>query len=719
MINKININSILERDYNELISRYGDIILALLIVLLISMMVIPVPAWLMDILLSLNITIAVSILIISLYISESIRIATFPAILLITTLFRLSLNISSTRLILLDGYAGKVINSFGQFVVGGNYIVGAVVFLIITVIQFIVIAKGAERVAEVAARFTLDALPGKQMSIDADLRAGLIDIEEAHRRRRKLEKEAQFYGAMDGAMKFVKGDAIAGIIIIIVNIIGGLLIGFIMKKMVLLEALQTYTLLTIGDGLVSQIPALIISVSAGFIITRVTSDDFETNLGKEILNQILTQPKAFVIISILLVGFATIPGFPPIPFIILAVATGLVAFNLKKKRKIEASEEKKEKKKEFAELINIVNPVIIEFSQSFLAEESLNNNIFFKETIYEIRKKLFNELGIILPSAIIRENGYLPPETFKILIDEVPVLEMKLRNNMLLVNESADELITLGIKAEEGPLIYNDRAARYFHSSWVSKKNKEAVKTAGFQFWEGKEIIKIILETILKKNSYEFIGIQETQAMLDNLERYYPALINLTIPKLISVQKLTDILKRLVQDDISIKDMKTIIEAIAEHAPNESDPVMLTEHVRSALKKYIAWKYAEEGNFLPVYLIDPHLEMIIQDSIHQSSTGSFLALDPSITQSIIEATRKLLKKNISNKNDFVNSKRPIFLTQMEVRYFLKKILTIEFPEIVLLSYQELPPDLQLQPLGKLSIQENDSLLTESAEKMLT
>jgi len=704
MINKLNVNLILERDYNEIISRYGDIILALLIVLLISMMVIPVPAWLMDVLLTLNITIGISILIISLYISESIRIATFPAILLITTLFRLSLNISSTRLILLDGYAGKVINTFGQFVVGGNYVVGAVVFLIITVIQFIVIAKGAERVAEVAARFTLDALPGKQMSIDADLRSGLIDIEEAHNRRRKLEKEAQFYGAMDGAMKFVKGDAIASIIIIIINIIGGLLIGFIMKKMDLLEALQTYTILTIGDGLVSQIPALIISVAAGIIITRVGSSDSETNLGKEISNQILTQHKAFIIISILLFGFATVPGFPSIPFILLAAGSALIAFNLKKKRKIETPEQKKEKKKEFAELINIVHPLIIEFSQSFFAEEDLNINIFLKETISEIRKKLFNELGIILPTAIIRENNYLPTETFKILIKEVPVLEMELKRNMLLVNESPDELITLGIKAEDGPLIYDDKIARYFHSAWVNKKDKEAIITAGFQFWEGKEIIKIILKSILKKNAYEFIGIQETQSILDNIEKYYPALINSTIPKLISVQKLTDILRRLVQDDISIKDMKSIIEAIAEYAPKENDPIMLTEHVRAALKKYIAWKYSAETSILPVYLIDPHLEMIIQDSIQQSSIGNFLALDPSISQAIIEAARKLLKRN-TNKINFVNSKPPIFLTQMEIRYFLKKILTIEFPEIVILSYQELPPDLQLQPIGKLAIDE--------------
>lgn len=690
-------NFILSKDINKLIGKYSDIILALLIILLITVMVIPIPTWLLDILLAINITTGVSILILSIYISESIKIATFPSILLITTLIRLSLNISSTRLILLNGYAGRVINSFGQFVAGGNYIVGGVVFLIITIIQFIVIAKGAERVAEVAARFVLDAMPGKQMSIDADLRAGLIDIEEAHSRRKKLEKEAQFYGAMDGAMKFVKGDAIAGIIIIVVNIIGGFLIGVIMKKMQLLEALQTYTILTIGDGLVSQIPALIISTSAGLIITKVSADEIETNLGKEISKQILIQPKAYAIVSILLISFALMPGLPTMPFIILSAIIAFIAFNLKKQNKEATNQnDEEEERKEFLEFINIVNPILIEVSCSL--NQDNKDRDFFKEAISLIRKKLFNELGIILPPATIKENSELPSGSLKILIKEVPVFEIKIRKNKVLVNKDAKELRILGIEVEEGPLLYAC-STKALHCCWINKKDCHTLKEKGIQFWEDKDIIKIMIEDVLRKNAYEFIGVQETQSILENLEKYYPALVNSTIPKLISIHKLTDILRRLIQENISIKDMKSIIEAIAEHAAMENDPIMLTEYVRSSLKRYIAWKYASDNSLLMVYLVDPQLEMLIQDNIHQSSTGNFLALDPSISQRIIENARELF-----NKNSNLNHQPPIFLTQMEIRPFLKRLLNIEFPEAIVLSYQELPSDLQIQPLDKLNIE---------------
>jgi len=332
---------LLSEEINAVIQRHYDSAIAALIVVIIGIMVIPVPAWLMDLLLSVNITVSVFILLISVYVSSPLKIAAFPALLLITTLMRLSLNISSTRLILLNGYAGEVISAFGQFVVGGNYVVGGVIFLIITIVQFIVIAKGAERVAEVAARFTLDAMPGKQMSIDADMRAGLITIEEARKKRRTIERESQFYGAMDGAMKFVKGDAIAGIIIILVNIIGGLIIGTVMKKMALGDALRTFTLLTIGDGLVSQIPALIISTAAGIVITRVASEEDNMHLGKEIGTQLFAQPRALAITAVLLAGFAVAPGLPALPFLLLSLLTGIVAvvvMRMNKKTAVRKSE---------------------------------------------------------------------------------------------------------------------------------------------------------------------------------------------------------------------------------------------------------------------------------------------------------------------------------------------------------------------------------------------
>ena len=639
-------------EINDFIRKYYDVMVAMIIVMIIGIMVIPVPAWLMDILLSVNITVAVSILLISIYTSSALKIATFPSLLLITTLLRLSLNISSTRLILLNAYAGEVIKAFGQFVVGGNYVVGAVVFLIITVVQFIVIAKGAERVAEVAARFTLDAMPGKQMSIDADMRAGLIDIEDAKKRRRNLERESQFYGAMDGAMKFVKGDAIAGIIIILVNIVGGLLIGVVMKGMAIGDALRTFTLLTIGDGLVSQIPALIISTSAGIVITRVASEDENMHLGKEIGIQLFAQPRALAVTSMLLFGFALVPGLPALPFLFLALLSGVVSAVLIKMRH-KSSKKPLTPKPYPANALNqipMVAPVILELShavtQSLLAEKKDEKVI--EEMAARVRTELFNELGMVFPGiTTITGSSTLAENSFRIYIKEVPVVEKNIKSNA-----------------------------------------------------DPDKYIAECMKNLLRTHAQEFLGVQEVQAMLDALEPTCPALIKMVIPKCITIPKFTEVLKRLVRERISVKDMKSILETVAHYASVENDPGMLAEYARASLSRYIVYKYAIQDKhrnalpeLLPVYLLDPHFEMMVQDSIQRSTVESYLALDPEILTPFLESCKSTMNPD-ANPN-------PIILTHREIRYFIWKLLETDFPNLMVLSYQELPPEIQIQPLGRI------------------
>ncbi len=671
-----------------LLGKGSDLFFIVLMIVIIGAMIIPIPDWILDILFSLDIGIALSILIASIYIKKSIDISVFPSILLLTTLFRISLNISSTRLILLNGYAGRIIDTFGNFVVGGNFIVGGVVFVIITIVQFVVIAKGAERVAEVSARFALDAMPGKQMSIDADMRAGIIDAEKAKELRSELEKESRFYGAMDGAIKFVKGDAIAGIIITLINIIAGILIGIISKGMSIKESVNIYLILTVGDGLVSQIPALLISSSAGIVTTKVNGNN-NYLLSRETIYQIFNSSRNLIIVSFIMMLFSILPGFPFVPFFIISIISGTIAYTMYIKSDKTINKEAKEIVGANRKDLQIVVPILIYMAPELIkCMEYGGNKLLIVKVIDNIRNLLFQQTGVRFPEILVKES--VDDDCYvSIYIKELPVYQR--RNNV-----KGSKILSGNEKTSEEKYEYSLVKSKVFNFLsnkllMIDIKIDEQIKQVMFDIYE-----------VLSKHAYEFIGINEVQEMLDSLEGIYPALVRNAIPKSINLPKLTDILRRLVKEGIPIKDLKTILESIIEYSQIENDPIMLTELVRSSLKRLIIWRFVScnyNGDRLDAalvcYIIEPKLEMILQDAINHSSAGSYLALEPEISLSIINKCKELFSNN---------GKQIIIVTQMEIRYFVKKMLEIDFPDIIVLSYQELPNNVKLQPIGRISLE---------------
>jgi len=694
-------------DLNAVLQKYSDIIIAALVVSVLGMIVIPLPPWLMDICLSISLTLGIVILLVSLYITDALKLAAFPTILLIVTLYRLALNISSTRLILSDAYAGEVINAFGDFVSRGNYIVGGVLFLIITLVNFIVVAKGAERVSEVAARFTLDAMPGKQMSIDADLRAGTITMEQAQERRKVLQRESQMYGAMDGAMKFVKGDAIAGIIITVINIIGGLIIGVVQRDLTMGEAGQIYSILTIGDGLVSMLPAFIISMSAGIVVTRVASDDKEANLGKDIITQITAYPKVFMITGVLLIGLALVPGFPTPPFLILGlVLSGYAFYTMRKKEKkiqeiIDEPKEEKVKKaieKHGDQLPFIMpSPISLEVGSAIIpfVDDSRDGGRFINELIPLLRHGLYYELGVNFPGVQVRgQTVDMEPEGYVININEVPVARGKIMQGCILVGEPLEQLQLFNIKGKESIHPIDGSVV-----TWVSEKFKEVAVQAGFRMWDSSEYLILHLSHVLRKHAHEFLGLQEVQNLLNELEKSHPALVKELVPKVITVLQLSEIFQRLVQEEVAIRDLKNIFSTLAQWAEVERNTLMLTEHIRAGLKRYITHKYAGHGNTLAVYLLDPSIEDSIRDAIRTTEKGNYLALEPELTQSLIEA----VGKEIASHPFPPGARPPVILTTAEIRRYFRKIIELEFPQLSVVSYQELTENLRIQPIARVNL----------------
>jgi len=638
------------------------------------------------------------VLMVSIYISTGTQIASFPTLLLITTLYRLSLDISATRLILLNADAGEVIRAFGMFVVGGNFVVGAVIFLIITLVQFIVITKGSERVAEVSARFTLDAMPGKQMSIDADLRAGTIDFQEARRRREALSRESQFYGAMDGAMKFVKGDAMASIIITVINIVGGLVIGVAMNGMPVMEAVQTYSILTIGNGLVSQIPALLISISAGMVVTRVASDAPDSNLGKDIAAQVLAQPKAIAVASGILFVMMIIPGLPKIPFALLAALTGAVAFGLFRAMRMKAeaamSGEVQVAERAADPEITLTVPLVIEVSQQLTPyiDTQTEAGKKFYELLVQVRNSLYYQLGVIFPP--IRVNGNMPYErgTYMFWINEVPLLNGQVKLDCVLVNEAQRNLTLYGL---EGTAATNPATGK--PAAWIGRDQRAAAEAAGLQVWDVPEIVILHLTAFLRNHAREFIGLQEVQWMLNTIKQYYPTLVDEAIPKPVSLQQFADILQRLVEEEVSIRDLKTILQAIADAARTDRDTFSLTERVRVALRRKICYQLSDGKPMLFVYRLDPEVEDMFRNSVRQSSTGPYMSMDPSDIDRVVAAAKALFG------NLPASAQRPVLLVDTDIRRFVKRLLDYSFPDVSVISYQELTPEIRVQPLGNLAL----------------
>ncbi len=687
---------ILGGNLSGVLTRFADLILVSLVGVMVGLMIVPLPTFLLDIFLTINITVAVTILMVSIYISSPTQIASYPTLLLITTLYRLSLDISATRLILLKADAGEVIRAFGMFVVSGNFVVGAVIFLIITLVQFIVITKGAERVAEVSARFTLDAMPGKQMSIDADLRAGIIDFHQARARREGLSRESQFYGAMDGAMKFVKGDAIAGIVITVINIVGGLIIGVAMNGMPVMDAVQTYSILTIGNGLVSQIPALLISISAGMVVTRVASENKDTNLGKDVARQILGQPKAIAVASGLLTVMAIIPGLPKIPFFILAALTGSLAYGLFRAEKINlsaAEQSQAQAAKVQDPTLSITVPLMLQVSEGltpFVDRETENGKVFY-ERLLGVRTGLYYDLGVIFPSIQVKGNAPTEPGSYTIWANEVPVVSGQIRLDAVMVNDAIENIAIYGFKGEN-----TSNPATGKPAAWISRDEKERAQTIGLQVWDTQEILLLHLAHYLKKNAKEFIGIQEVQLMISGLKQHYPTLVEETVPKPVSLQTLTEILRRLVEEEVSVRDLKTILQVLCEWGRVEHEVLALTEHVRAGLRAKICYQISRGRPLLFVYRLDPEFEEMFRNSIRQSAGGAYLAMDPAMSRQVMEAARTEI-------GDLPpGAQRPVIVTDGEIRRFVKRLLDFAVPDVTVLSYDQLTPQINLQPLGTIS-----------------
>jgi len=628
--------------------RWGDLVLAGVVVSVVGMMIIPLPTFVLDLLLTINISLAVLVLLVSIYIPDALSIASFPTILLVTTLYRLALNVSSTRLILLQADAGHVIRAFGEFVVRGNYVVGAIVFLILTLIQFIVIAKGSERVSEVAARFTLDAMPGKQMAIDADLRAGALDLEEARRRRRGLQRESQFYGAMDGAMKFVKGDAIASILITFINILGGLTIGVLQQDLSAVQSLQTYGLLTIGDGLVTQIPALLLSTAAGMVITRVASEEQGAALGAEIGSQILAQPRALAITGGLLCLLAIVPGLPTVPFLVLGV-TALVAARgvhrahrrAEERARQEATAPLDRARAREEARAPLAVPLILDLGKDIDPHRTVAGRSLVDDSLPAIREQLFDDLGLQVPAIRVRAPW---PEI------------------------AADEFV---VRLWEVPV------ARGRHPPGTPP-----------------ELLVDDVRAAIRRHAAELVGIQEVQTMLDALERTHPALVRAVVPKPVSTTLLSDLLRRLVEEGVSIRNLREILEALAQFAPVERDPVVLTEHVRVSLRRAITHKFAADGE-LRAFRLDPEIEDAIRDAIQRTPSGNYLALSPDASSDIVGAVSAALAEQPDAPR--------VILTQLDVRRYVRRLLELSHPEVAVLSVQEIAPDVKLAPVGRIGM----------------
>lgn len=642
-------------------ARFGvaDAALAFFVIAVVGLMVVPLPTWLLDLLIASNLASSVAVLLVALYVGDALKIAAFPTLLLITTLFRLALNVSSTRLILLQANAGEVIKAFGQFVVRGNYVVGAVIFLILTIIQFVVIAKGSERVAEVGARFTLDAMPGKQMAIDAELRSGSIDGNEARRRRRALLRESQFYGAMDGAMKFVKGDVIASLIITIVNILGGLAIGVGQRDMEVTGALKRYGLLTIGDGLVTQIPALVMATAAGVLVTRVASEEAETPLGAELASQIFGQPQALRVGSFFVLGLAVVPGLPGLPFLVIGGL--LFAASRARLKSLRAEQERQQPEpiqrrpgpEAQPRFVPLVVPWAVEVSKDL--EPLLDDDVRggdvrrpgLRAALAATREIIFRDRGVPLPAGRVSVSVALPERHALLALHEVPAL-----------------LVTFP------PGLADDALAQ-----------------------------QLLLELLpaLERRAQDFLGLSETQNLLDELEQIAPAAVRQVVPKPITLIQLTDILRRLVEERVSIRDLRAILEALSVVGNAEKDPLTLAEFVRAQLRRPLTHALTRGARELAVILLDSHIEEAVRGAITRTPAGAFLSLAPAATRDIITAVRRAISNHAGDATPI------IILTQPDIRRFVRKLLEPEFPDVRIISYAELLPEVAIKPLGRATV----------------
>lgn len=675
--------------------KYSDVIVIVLILAILGAMVLPVPPLLLDILLTSSITFSLVILMSVIYINNPLQLSSFPSLLLLATLFRLSLNVATTRRILLHGNegvdsAGQVIKAFGEFVVGGNYIVGIIVFIILVTINFIVITKGTERISEVAARFTLDAMPGKQMAIDADLNAGIIDEREAQKRREQIQQEADFYGAMDGASKFIRGDAIAGIIITLVNIIGGIAIGIFQHNMDLQSALKTFTILTVGDGLVSQIPSLITSTAAGLMVTRAVAKE---NLGFEIVKELTSFPKALYMAATALFIMGIVPGMPTIPFFLLGAILAITGYMMQKslveKEKMEEEEKAKEllkeaQKEEEEEEIDIQpEPITFEIGYALIpyVDESQNGEVI--KRIKSLRKQLSKELGLIIPLVHIKDNLELKPGEYRILIRDIEVGKGEIEPDHLLAIDTGNTKGSIEGKKTKEP-------AFGLNAYWIKPELKDKAKMLGYTVVDIPTVIITHLSEVIKNHAYEILGRAETKELVDTVAKKHPIIKDI-VPDQVPLNILHRVLQNLLKEGVPIKDLLTIVESLSDNIVKTNDPDLLTEFTRQALKKVITKQYATNGTLYAVSL-SPEIENKILEKIKEAE-GDLPPLDVGFIQNLVNQLSQSAEKFL------MNQAKPVLITSPVIRRYVKQIIEPYLPNFAVLSYSEIDPKIKVNILG--------------------
>ncbi len=667
---------------------------------IIFLLILPLSTWALELMFIMTPSVSFIILLTTMYIKESLEFSIFPSLLLITTLFRLGLNVSSTRKILTNhGDAGQVIRTFGEFVIQGNVVVGLVIFLIIVLVQFIVITKGSERVAEVSARFTLDAMPGKQMAIDADLSSGLIDEQQARERRSKIQREADFFGSMDGASKFVKGDAIMSIIVTFINLIGGIIVGFINSDGSFQQIMQIYSTATVGDGLMSQIPALLISVATGMIVTRSAS---ESNLNNDVAKQFLSQPVVLIMASLALASL-TLIGFPPIQVFttsIVLFTLGLILLHHSKQQapqedqELAPSEEITSEASFYKNIDNVygllnVEQIEMEFGYSLipLVDESSGGN--FIDRVVMFRKQFALEMGMVIPSVRLKDSGQLNPNQYAIKFkgEQVAQGDILVDHYLALAPSELEDAVD-GIETVE--------PAFGIPAKWISEDKKIKAELAGYTLIDPTSVIITHLSEVIRRNAYELLNRQEINNMLANLRKTNEMIVNETIPTIVSVGELQKVLCNLLREGVPVRDLETILETLADYGATVKDSDMLTEYVRQALKRTISHRFAEAGQ-LKVISLDANVENTIMASVKKVDNGSYLALDPKTIQSIITVTQQ----EIDKIKDLVQV--PIILTSPIVRIYFKKLVDQFYPDTVVLSFNEIDSNIQIQALGNIAI----------------
>lgn len=674
-----------------------DTIIAFGVIGIVMMMIIPLPTWLMDIFLAINISISVIIMLITMFTTEVLQFSVFPTLLLVTTLFRLALNISSTRLILSKGNAGEIIDAFGSFVIGGNYAVGIVIFLIIVIVQFIVITNGAGRVSEVSARFTLDAMPGKQMSIDADLNSGMIDDATARKRRRELQQEADFYGAMDGASKFVKGDAIAGIIITVINILGGIIIGVVMMDLPIQEAAAKFVRLTIGDGLVSQIPSLLISTASGILVTRSGNDE---NFGNILAKQFTAFPKVLGIAAVIVLFLGFVPGMPTFSFIIIAAGLGYSAYLLyqeqQKKVAMEIESEQMEiietEKKEPENVMSLISvePMEVEIGYGLipLADEASGGDLL--QRIASVRRQCAIEMGIVVQPIRIRDNLQLKTNEYVVKIRGTVIVSGELMPNMLLCMDTTNENTDIpGIRTIEPTF--------GLPAVWINKDQREEAEIKGLTVVDPTTVMVTHLTETIKAHSYELLGRQEVKLIIDTVKEKYSAVVEELIPDLMTIGEVQKVLQSLLKEKVPIKDMVTILESLADNSRVTKDIELLTEYVRFALARTICRPLIDENRVITVVTLDPKLEDMIGSNLQKSIQGTFPAIDPDTTGAILASIKDVLQSVYFYEN------QPIFLVSPKIRPAFRKLIEMIYPNIVVLSLNEIPNDVEIRTEGVVTI----------------